>query len=417
MSDTVDLQIARRSLLRGALSAALLESAKPSAIDTSTEWRNDAANIPFINELNTAGESLPFSREYDGVEDHCPFRIRWRTGPNLPVSWKGGATAAIGGRILIAGGLWMPERKNLVYSYEIKTGAYEPAPPVPYETAYTQGVADADRLVLIGGRSAGRNVSELRRNASGKWSWHALTSLPPEEGKGRWLAGTGLVPGRWLFLVAGHPTGTPSEQRDLPALPNWRMRLGRSNPQWEPMAAYPAGSRALVTTAVVKGKLYAFGGSNPDRAATPRLRALMTKYELPIPEGGVPVYRDAFSYDADADRWTAIRKVPFPLLGGAGVVIDDRFILLMGTSETKTYRAGKSMGKCSGLWTGYGDVVLCYDTRRDVYSKVGLMPYGVATCPWIKVGNELFGFGGEPYHWYNKNTETVLQIGTIEKRI
>ena len=66
------------------------------------------------------------------------------------------------------------------------------------------------------------------------------------------------------------------------------------------------------------------------------------------------------------------------------------------------------------LWQGYGDVILCYDIQTDTYSRVGVMLYGVATCPWVSDGRRLCGSGGEPAHGYNMNTENVLQIATIE---
>jgi hypothetical protein len=36
---------------------------------TSTEWRDDEANINVVRELNRAYALLPFSREYEGVLD------------------------------------------------------------------------------------------------------------------------------------------------------------------------------------------------------------------------------------------------------------------------------------------------------------------------------------------------------------
>jgi hypothetical protein len=43
------------------------------------------------------------------------------------------------------------------------------------------------------------------------------------------------------------------------------------------------------------------------------------------------------------------------------------------------------------------------------------MPYGVATCHWVFDGERVYGFGGEPAHGYNLNTENVAQIGTIQE--
>ena len=60
----------------------LVSFALPSRADqsndspaTSTEWRDDEANINVVRELNRAYALLPFSREYEGVLDQCPFEL------------------------------------------------------------------------------------------------------------------------------------------------------------------------------------------------------------------------------------------------------------------------------------------------------------------------------------------------------
>jgi hypothetical protein len=382
---------------------------------TSTEWRDDAKNTVVARELNRAYARLTFSRDYEGVLDHPPLRLDWEIGPNTPIAWKGGATGIFGDEIVIAGGLWMPGRKNLAYAYNVRTREYREVVPPPYETAYTQGVQDRDFLYLLGGRSAARRVAKLGRAADGSWSWTPLESLPEAEGKGRWLAATGIVPGRWLFLVAGHPTGTQSEIRDREAMPDWRLRLDRPGARWERMAPYPGGPRALVAGAAARGKLYCFGGSHPDPVAREVHVALTKAYGIEAPNNGVPNHRDAYVYDPARDRWSPIRRLPFPMSGGSAVVLDDRYILLMGSCDVRTFRVGRSHGSQDPMWRGYGDVVLCYDLDADNYTRVGVMVYGVATCPWVTDGRRLYGFGGEPAHGYNMNTENVLQIATIER--
>jgi hypothetical protein len=61
-------------------------------LSTSTEGRDGEKNIHVVRELNRAWEQLPFSHEFDGVLDHPPLKLDWRTGPNLPTTWKGGTT-------------------------------------------------------------------------------------------------------------------------------------------------------------------------------------------------------------------------------------------------------------------------------------------------------------------------------------
>jgi hypothetical protein len=401
-------------LLAAAFSPLRSQPAESQALvqGTSTEWRDDEQNLIAVRELNRAYARLPFSREYDGVEDQCPVTLTWNIGSNLPVAWKGGVAGVFGDEIALVGGLWMPGRKNFGYVYHTKNGQYKELEAPPFETAYTQGGYDGTNLYVIGGRSAGRKVAKLTRTVAG-FKWSNLPALPDSEGKGRWLGTVGVVPGKWLFLIAGHPTGSPSEVRTQPAMPDWRLRLDQPDAKWESMPSYPGGRRALVIGAELRGNFYVFGGSQPDADMRSIHVNLSKEYNLAAPYNGVPNYRDAYCYQPDENRWRAIRNLPFPMISGASVVLQERYILLMGSSDTRSYRVGKQKAKLQPFWTGYGDMVLCYDVEKDIYSRVGPMVYGVATCSWVSDGQQVFGFGGEPGHGYNDNTETVLQIGTI----
>ena len=81
---------------------------------TATEWRDDDVNIEGVRELNRVYERIPFSREYEGVLDLPPLKLEWSTGANLPVAWKGGVAGSFGDTIVLAVGMWMPDRLNVV---------------------------------------------------------------------------------------------------------------------------------------------------------------------------------------------------------------------------------------------------------------------------------------------------------------
>ena len=386
----------------------------PAVSDTSTEWRNEGATLDAVRLINEAYAKTPFSREFEGVLDQPPLRITWQIGPNVPVAWKGGVAGLIGDDICLAGGLWMPSRANLAYAFNLPTQTYRELPPPPVSTEYTQGACDGSYVYLVGGRGAGRTVYRLGRSGEDAWQYEELPLLPEAEGAGRWVASVALVPGQWLFLVGGHPTGTPTETRDAPALPDYRLRLDVAGANWELMAPYPGGPRALMIAGTARGKLYVFGGSHPEPTMRKNHLELAKKYGLTAPWGGVPNYRDAYQYEPGANSWKPIRSAPFPVVSGCAVALQDRYILLMGSTDVRTLRVGKTTGRQDPFWTGYGDRILCYDVEQDNYSNVGVMPYGVATAPWVACGDTLYGFGGEPAHSYNANTENVLQIGTIE---
>ena len=402
-------------------------------IDTSTDWRKDPPNKIVVEELNKSYALVPFSQEYEGALDKSPFELTWTTGPNLPVTWKGGIAGIIGEDIVMVGGLWMPGYRNLAYAYNLTSKTYREIPPPPFKTEYTQGACDGTNVYVVGGRVAGRHVAKLRRSGVNSWQWTDLPSLPASEENGRWLSTVEVIAGKWLVLVSGHPTGTPSEERGRPAMKDWRLRLDDEKAQWQSMAPYPGTVRAMLEAAVVRGKLFVFGGSHPNPAMRESFKKLVDSYRLfNVPYAGVPEYRDAFSYDPEKDEWKRIRNLPFPMHGATGVALRDRYILLMGTSENKSLRVGKTdVSVLAGTatknkssehtllpyWTGYNDLILCYDVEQDNYSRPGVMLYGVATCPWVTDGQHLYGFGGEPYHGFNNNnTENVFQIGSIKTR-
>ena len=53
---------------------------------TSTEWRDDAANLEITAKLNRAYARLPFSVEYEGVLDERPFSIDWKAPTLSPLT-------------------------------------------------------------------------------------------------------------------------------------------------------------------------------------------------------------------------------------------------------------------------------------------------------------------------------------------
>ena len=69
--------------------AALAGAEEPPLTDpesTTTEWRDDVANVEAVRKINRAYGRNPFSREFEGVSDDCPIDVQWEVGPNTPIS-------------------------------------------------------------------------------------------------------------------------------------------------------------------------------------------------------------------------------------------------------------------------------------------------------------------------------------------
>jgi hypothetical protein len=268
-----------------------------------------------------------------------------------------------------------------------------------------------------------------------------MPPLPESEVHGRWLSVVAVIPDKWLFLVTGFPghAGGYQDHPDLtttfdehPPLPNWRLRLDHPDAEWEPMAPVPYSADRLTWIphcGAVGDELYLFGGMFKDPVMTDAQGEIgKLGLQRVVPYWGQPEYRDAFRYDPADDRWQPIRRMPICMAGGNGwVVVDDRYILLMGTADAygRTRRIGRSLDRIgrsqerqiTDSWRGFNDLILGYDIARDQYFRVGVMLYGVSTVPWVSDGARLYGFGGEPLHsWNGNNTENVLQIATIKRR-
>ncbi|MFB3902391.1 MAG: Kelch repeat-containing protein [Acidobacteriota bacterium] len=382
-----------------------------------TPWRDDQANIGIVRQINRAYAHIPFSTEYEGVLDDCPFEIEWTVGPDIPYPWKGGISGVFGDKVVLAGGHWMGGKPH-TYLFDPQARTYGEIAPYPVATGFSQGDADKDSLYLIGGKTAGQMAVKLNKTTAGDWQW---SDLPPVPEANRWTSSVNVA-GRWLLLYAGSFIDGGKHV----ALPAWRLRLDRLEDGWQPMAPYPGGERAVITSAVSGGKVYAFGGWRGDNSleTVSGELDLRKKYGFWIfpPDPAVQGFRDAYRYDPQTNHWEAIRNLPYSIFGGKGIPIGDRYILLTGTNSLRRcIRVGRSNPDAappysSQCWLGYDDVILCYDIQKDNYSRVGVMLYGVSSWNWAHVGDQLFCFGGEPGHGLNDNRENVLQIGTIRER-
>jgi N-acetylneuraminic acid mutarotase len=119
-----------------------------------------------------------------------------------------------------------------------------------------------------------------------------------------------------------------------------------------------------------------------------------------------PTMRDAFKYCPATDNWERLPgSVPIGMTGhGDGVILENRYVVLAGSQEKITTRAGRSEpGRFPSegvsqvaLYHGWGDQILCFDTKNNEYSRLGLLPYGVKSSAVGGNGSHIFVVGGEP---------------------
>ena len=453
-------------------------------------WRNDVANLRLVKAWDDYLAQTPLTRERSGpVSDFPPVSLNWSVGrTDIPVGLKNGVACRFGDQIVIAGGLAYntsaPNGTNrawpwaLVYNTELGTWTpLEPAPP--FTAGRTQGACSAEAMYIVSGASGWANsdvgvpksaapnpiyanVLRLTRAQAGSWQWTPLPPLPISDG-GLALGVAGVVDEEWLVVVGGQLITKAGEKLDKSA-PGFRLRL-RSDGEllspaamgnWSLIAPHPlARTTAAAVRIPIGGALgrsfFYFGGMATDVNRTKAYaefnrrqicEGFMTECPLLLgpwaghsDDHGLFMPRDAFRYDVDSDTWHTIADLPHPMHGGAqhAVAIDDRHLLLMGTSHDMSFRVGRSgFPAVTEVWTHsspdktakyYNDDIVCYDRVTDTYARVGKLLYGVGTASWVLApvsgpsGQlKLYGFGGEPMHGFNQNSETVVQVATVLNR-
>ena len=108
---------------------------------------------------------------------------------------------------------------------------------------------------------------------------------------------------------------------------------------------------------------------------------------------------------------------------------------MLGVTQTDTFRVGRvaappkgSLGKTGNqavfsaahasnpdlsYSAFYSDDVFCFDMVDQVFSRPGMLLYGAGNAGWVTNGSHVIGVGGEPLHFVNRNTESVVQIGKL----
>ena len=176
--------------------------------------------------------------------------------------------------------------------------------------------------------------------------------------------------------------------------------------------------------ATIGGSFYVFGGMAEITEMTPIFTDMLTKYRLPITDTseGCAVFHTSYRYDVSNNSWTQLPSPPFPVVAGGTVVLQERYIVLLGSEQRTTFRVGNTskgvlptaLGEppasalsrwaapphqwrwAADYWSGYGDQVLCYDTHTSKWSRIGVMPYGLGTLQSVTNGSHIYTFGGEP---------------------
>ena len=103
-------------------------------------------------------------------------------------------------------------------------------------------------------------------------------------------------------------------------------------------------------------------------------------------------------------------------------VVGGRYVLLLGSQRRLTARRGTeppgypaAVGRppIANQVQYYGDDAVFYDTVERAYGSLGKVPYGMCTASFVCNGTHALGFGGEPGHSWNGNTESAITRAKI----
>jgi hypothetical protein len=243
-----------------------------------------------------------------------------------------------------------------------------------------------------GCRPIGGNVTRLTRSAAGEWNWAILPPLPAGAARDGGVAG--LVDDEWLVVTGGSNAeeGTETATSHLnvggldppdvsTAVPGYRLQLKREGGVltavggWVKMAPHPSDYQTthgvtLLVGGVLGRSWYQFGGQSVDANRTAAFNAIThvcdgvvgcSVFPHTDSDGGLFLSRDAYRYDVDTDTWTKIAMLPQAVVGGGqqAVAIDDRHLLLMGSSQQDSFRVGKSLWEHKATRAKYCESGVC----------------------------------------------------------
>ena len=172
--------------------------------------------------------------------------------------------------------------------------------------------------------------------------------------------------GASVFILGGCP-----DVADLAACSDSVWRRDDGGP-WRRVSSLPGGPLALTAIAVVRGRIYVFGGCS-------------------MPPGGALVNRSAaYSFDPQTNAWATLRALPNANRGASAVAIDDRSILIFGGYTASPQEAA---GKTATF--GFSADVLLYEIAADSYKPATPMPLPVLGVEFVMNSRTLYGAGGE----------------------
>jgi N-acetylneuraminic acid mutarotase len=276
----------------------------------------------------------------------------WKDLRSMPEGVAGGAAAILADRIYYAGGAtWVDGVKHWlreVRVFDPVSGDWTNGPPLPEPLAYVGFIQSDNAFEVLGGLNetgSSRNCWLLKTHAT---AWVKSGTLPQDATFARAELVNGMT-----YLFGGCASATDLTQCTKAV---WRRDLAG---KWSRVSGMPDGPVALRGSAVVKGRIYLFGGCTAESATAVRN------------------VDEAWQFDPNSNDWKKLRSLS-PMRSMSAMAIDDRRILLAG-----------------GFSESFSDAVQVYDTVLDRYEPFANLPFKAAGIEFVRLENFIFGLGGE----------------------
>lgn len=260
----------------------------------------------------------------------------------------------IHGKYVIAGGsYWQDKTKRWtdeVDVYDLVHDRWSQVARLPEPRSDAASVSLGDKFYLFGGGANGA----IRRDAlvfhGGKWK-----SLPAAELPEPRLYSVAVVNRGLIYVLGGM-----SKHDDYSSLSNkvwvWNPRTPEKG--WKEVHSFPGPGLITAAVAAVDGKIYVLGGAK---------------------EGGRDVVNvtTAYAYDPLTGTWATLPPLPLARRCWWGLA-DPPDIYLFG-----------------GYTSANEKDIFSYSPAAGTLTKIGEMPHGLCDAKFFRIGNSIYGVGGE----------------------
>jgi non-specific serine/threonine protein kinase len=238
------------------------------------------------------------------VEGYDPAINTWTAGPDLPVPLHHAMAVTYHGELVVMGG-WIPDGADLTATttnkaWALRDGAWVELPPMHNARAAGAAAVADDRIVITGGQADDELVAPTEVFDGNEWKEVADIPTPREHLAAASDGGTGYV-----YAVGGRELSADQNSGAL-------ERYDPATDRWETLPSMPTPAGSL-GAAVVEGQLVTVGGEDP-----------------------TSVLKEVQAFDLRTQRWSQLPDMVTPRHGAAVVGVGKTLYVIDG-AEAPTH--------------------------------------------------------------------------------